>query len=425
MSLTAIDELNNKLNNVIDKLWLQITEHDRSLLDIRATLSQVLSRETKVSEINAIKGQVEALQKRFREHDQTIQQILGAEPRVELSVEAAERAESAPQAKTTTTEKVEAFQQVKAANLEKIEKISDSFSHVNTYDEEVERRSDPLRWDNMEANKEAKKIRPSDYNQLCKDLLDEIDQTLWDAGVWVGGRLDSIKALITAVKSIENTLVEKVASQAKTTAEKVDAFQQAKTANLEKVKALIDPFPEGAKICRVDAPIAADAGNWQPAERVFHQKVLDGLMRVIQEQCGQLVTERNAEKMLTELWSIKKNIEEKFGPYARAGEKLNDTIDRLLSVVKIEYSDEAKLVFDTVKKFEATIQQMFDRLSLWNIERVDTDLGKISETMQKFSAAIIDLRHTFGNIDVMAEKFDVLQTTIKSFSSKESKDGNG
>jgi len=50
-------------------------------------------------------------------------------------------------------------------------------------------------------------LNAKSIHDMSAELLVEIDKTLRDSGLWVGGRLDSIKHLVETVTKIESLLV--------------------------------------------------------------------------------------------------------------------------------------------------------------------------------------------------------------------------
>jgi len=70
-----------------------------------------------------------------------------------------------------------------------------------------------------------------------------------------------------------------------------------------------------------------------PLQRTMHQKVLDELMRQIQEASGVLTTELNAADnlryLLETVGSVQRAVEKALGSYAIAGESIESTLTRI------------------------------------------------------------------------------------------------
>jgi len=222
---------------------------------------------------------------------------------------------------------------------------------------------------------------------------------------------------------------------------------------LQKIAAQREPPPE-PQLETPEAPRPADAGEprWEKPERVFHQKVLDDLMKGIQEHGQVLTTERNAVENLDRLFKqmdeaieMKIAVDRAFREYSREGESLETTIERIAAdrknwekqhdewiqllepiviggesfgdalrrlVKEKQVGSPIDPVLNACIDVDRLLNKAMDRLRDFDIERAEDQLNGVREAFDNASNDLDNLWASFQMIDSLPGAIESLENAV-------------
>ena len=212
----------------------------------------------------------------------------------------------------------------------------------------------------------------------------------------------------------------------------------------------VDPVELARQMTGEELPEGAP--KWEKPERVFHQEVLDELMKVIQAQGHQLTTERNAVEHLNKLFKqmdeaiqVKIAVDRAFREYAEQGENLETTISRMAKDRKVwdeqhnewirilmPITAEGETFGDALQRLvkekavgspldpvlnacidvDRRLNKAMDRLRDFDIERAEDKLTSVRSAFDDVSSDLDDLWASFKMIDALPDAIESLEKTI-------------